>query len=52
MYKPRTNYNKNRPSNKYMKRAKYIDNNNNNNKHNIYSYIKNITLSTVAVTKK
>ena len=34
-----------------MKRAKYIKNNNNNNKHNIYSNIKNITLSKFAVTK-
>ena len=34
-----------------MIRAKYISNNNNNNKHYIYSNIKNITLSTFAVTK-
>ena len=33
-----------------MKRAKYI-NNNNNNKNNIYSNIKNITLSTFVITK-
>ena len=50
-YKPRTNNNKNRPSNKYMKKAKYSNNNNNNNKHNIYSNVKNMTLSTFAVTK-
>ena len=34
-----------------MKKAKYSNNNNNNNKHSIYSNIKNITLSTFAVTK-